>query len=85
MQLNNLKMESDLSVTAEGIMWANGRIRFPWGALANIEVGNYNVPRGKQRSSFGIGPIGVAVVAATTVSNARSRQVIEYRLTRLTA
>lgn len=90
MMPNNLKVKSDMRVTTEGIFWGdkgNKRVGFldcPWRSLRMIEVGDHAMRKGKQRSSFGIGPLGVAFVAANAVHNARAKQLVQFRLIRLT-
>ena len=90
MMPNNLKVMSDLRVTADGVFWGDqnkkriGFLNCPWRVLRKIEVGDYNMQRGNQRSAFGVGPLGVAFVAANAVHNARAKQVVDFRLIRLT-
>lgn len=90
MRPTNTKVASDLRVTTEGVFWGdrkNKRTGFldgPWRLLRKIEVGEHAMRRGNQRSAFGMGPLGVAFVAANAVHNARAKGVIQYRLIRLT-
>jgi hypothetical protein len=39
--------------------------------------------KGRQHSAFGFGPVGVAFVAATALSNAHARNVLDWRLIRI--
>lgn len=90
MRPTNTKVASDLRVTTEGIFWGDrknkrtGFLDCPWRVLRKIEVGEHAMQRGNQRSAFGVGPLGVAFVAANAVHNARAKGVIKYRLIRLT-
>jgi hypothetical protein len=87
-RLERPNLKSDLRVTNEGIFWGGtkklGYANFPWASLRSVTAGEHQARKGNQRSAFGIGPLGVAFVAATAVSNARARQVVSLRRIRIT-
>jgi hypothetical protein len=69
-----------LRLAADGPNWKGQRsyVRVPWAAIANIETGQISIRRGKQSSAIGIGPIGLAFVALTAISNASAATVHTY-------
>ena len=89
MRFQNPKVKSALTVTSEGIFWGeNGtkrvpHVSIPWNAIGRIETGIHRMQRGNQRSAFGFGPAGVAIVAANAVRNARNAQILEYHYIRI--
>jgi hypothetical protein len=74
-----------LTVDAEGVFWqgsAGGWCKIPWNDLQAINVQTFRQQHGQKRSAFGIGPVGLAVVAATAVSNSRAGKVtVTQRIT----
>jgi hypothetical protein len=89
MRFQNPKVKSALTVTNDGIFWGEkgnkrvGYVSIPWNAVGRIETGIHRMKRGNQRSAFGVGPAGVALVAANAVRNARNAQVLEYHYIRI--
>jgi hypothetical protein len=89
MRFQNPKVKSALTVTSEGILWGvkgnkrTGYVSIPWNAVGYLETGVYRMERGNQRSAFGFGPVGVAIVAANAVRNARNSQILEYHYIRI--
>jgi hypothetical protein len=69
-----------LTIDAAGITWraidsGAGVVRFSWPAVSkiNIETITHRTAGTRKRSAFGIGPIGLAVVAGTAIHNARAK------------
>jgi hypothetical protein len=70
----------NLKVTENGIEWGPpiGKVKIPWSAIRNIEIGQVTQRRGKQHGAIGLGPIGLAVVGATALHNHRAAKADTY-------
>jgi hypothetical protein len=55
-----------------------------WPDISNLQLLESQTRRGRQRSAFGIGPVGVAFVGATALKNKRNAQIVVKRVVRLT-
>jgi hypothetical protein len=80
------KARGTFTVKTDGISWqgprTNSFVTCPWSSLRAIKVDTVRTRHGRQRSAFGIGPVGMAVVAATAVSNARAAKIdVHQRIT----
>ncbi len=80
------KLKGEFTVNSEGISWRGptkgSYVRCPWGALRVIGIDTVQIQHGHGRSAFGFGPVGVAVVAATAIHNARAAKMdIRQRIT----
>ena len=71
------KGDGTLKVTDEGLSWSAGlsKKKIPFEEIVQLGAEETSSQRGKQRSAFGFGPIGVAFVAATAISNHNARKV----------
>ena len=66
------------TVNVDGLSWQGGAgsgFKLPWSGLRKVQVQTFRTQRGRKRSAFGIGPLGVGVVAATAIHNARAGKV----------
>lgn len=85
----NQKEMGTLKATASGIEYKGNhlgaaRVSSPWAEIARIEIIEAQQRHGKQHSAIGIGPVGLAVVGATMLSNRRDGRVDTIRVVRLT-
>ena len=71
------KGDGTLKVTDEGLSWSAGlsKKKIPFEEIVQLGAEETSSQRGKQRSAFGFGLIGVAFVAATAISNHNARKV----------
>jgi hypothetical protein len=71
--------EALLRIRTDGIHWgdsASGHISIPWTTVRRVDIGRARFrSAGRRRSAVGFGPIGMALVAATIVSNRRAAQI----------
>jgi hypothetical protein len=89
MHYPDMTNKSSMRVTGDGLFWGDPTKKkvfydAPWRVLRRIEVGEYTAQKGKQHSAFGLGPLGVAFVAANALHNAHARGVVRYRHVRVT-
>jgi hypothetical protein len=78
-----------LKVTESGIDYKGNhlgaaKVSLAWEDIAKIEIVEQQQQHGKQHSAIGIGPVGLAVVGATMLSNRRNAKVDVIRVVRLT-
>lgn len=71
-------LSGSITVAATGIRWYADKtnyVRIPWPALRSLSYREVLTEKGRGQSAFGVGPVGVAIVAATAVRNARAGRV----------